>query len=216
MAVVDIRSFGCTHVRYYTRLNRIQVLLIISFFFLGGKPMSVPSLRSIPRSKTDLHSFMNIIHVKRMVKVSLGGAQMIRLMRRGGTSSLKVRTRFFFWLYKILNITQPWKLILLWSLLVFFSTFNIWFFFWLQTYRRSTHCRAKDLSWLGHVLVTALQPEYVIWGVALFPLRLPTAFLGLVPCSHESQTWVLYQVIVRYLAIPRLLVAFQLTIVFDF
>lgn len=67
-----------------------------------------------------------------------------------------------------------------------FSTFDIWFLFifLLHLYRRSTHCRVKDLSWLRHVLATALRPEYVIWGVALFPLRLPIAFLGLVPYSR--------------------------------
>ena len=58
--------------------------------------MSVPSLRLIPKFKMDLHSFMNTTLVKHMVKISLGGVQMIRLMRHGGTSLLKVRTFFFF------------------------------------------------------------------------------------------------------------------------
>ena len=58
--------------------------------------MSILSLRSIPRSKMDLHSFMNTTLVKRMDKISLGGAQVIRLMRHGGTSLLKVRTSLFF------------------------------------------------------------------------------------------------------------------------
>ena len=60
--------------------------------------MSIPSPLSILRSKLDLHSFTNTTLVKRMVKISLGGAKMIRLMRHGGTSLLKVRTGFFFFL----------------------------------------------------------------------------------------------------------------------
>ena len=68
-------------------------------------------------------------------------------------------------------------------------TSNIFIFiFWLHLYRHSTHCRAKNLSGHRHVLVTALRLEYVIWGVALFPLRLLTAFLGLVLYSDESWT----------------------------
>ena len=83
------------HTRSFHRFKQIDSYIS---FISGGKPMSIPSLRSIPRSKPGLHSFMNTTLVKLMVKISLDGVQMIRLMRHGGTSLLKVRIRkCIFW-----------------------------------------------------------------------------------------------------------------------
>ena len=58
--------------------------------------MSTPSLHLIPRSKVDLHLFTNTTLVKRMVRISLDGAQVIRLMPHGGTLLLKVCAQSFF------------------------------------------------------------------------------------------------------------------------
>ena len=100
-----LMSDGCRrHSKYWmhtrslhTRLKQVDKYLSFTYhiFFLGGRPMSIPSLRSIPRFKMDLHSFMNTILVKHMVKISLDGVQMILSMQHGGTSLLKVCTRFF-------------------------------------------------------------------------------------------------------------------------
>ena len=74
-------------------------------FFLDGKAMSIPSLRLILRSRPGPHSFMNTTLVKRMVKISLVGAQMIRLMRHGGTVLLKVSRHIFYGLHKVSDVS---------------------------------------------------------------------------------------------------------------
>ena len=67
--------------------------------------MSIPSRLSILKSKTGLHSFTNITLVRPMAKILLDGAQMILLMRHGGTSLLKVRTRISLVVFKF---QTPW------------------------------------------------------------------------------------------------------------